>query len=314
MENNRRKQQQPKKKKSSINRLATSVQNNIQKLYKNTYFTEPENYNDLNNIKTSIDTNIDNIISNNMDSVGIPNISKLYSRIQMKDGKDTSKDGTMREIETLFNDPTVTDGILSSYAQNKYIKELDEEIDLICKYMPQLEDALDAKKDNVLAADHFSKDFINVENKTNIDQDVTFLERIDELKATYNLLELFETIYDKTAHYGEQFIYIVPYKKVLGKLMDAKAGHSNGAIITNETARLANNGIIRSCIDGVNRTIVTEGVKGAEPITPTEIGGGTEGKLNVELNISGVLESAINEYKSVSNIYRNKNTSNSKLS
>ena len=40
--------------KNSIQKLAASVQTNIQKLYKNTYFTGSENYSDLKNIKKNI--------------------------------------------------------------------------------------------------------------------------------------------------------------------------------------------------------------------------------------------------------------------
>ena len=292
--------------KNSIQKLAASVQTNIQKLYKNTYFTGSENYSDLKNIKKNIDTSLDNIISNNIDSVGIPNISKLYSRIQQKNSEgNNSNNKLVGEIENLFNDPTITDGILSTYAQNKYIKEIDDEIDLICKYMPQLEDALDAKKDNVLAADHFSKDFINVDNITNIDDDVTFLERINELKETYNLLELFETIYDKTAHYGEQFLYIVPYSKALTNLVGARDGQYANNVITNEAVDLAIDGKIKSYIDTVNREIVTEGVKTNQPKSNTTKSTDT-GILNIELNVTGVLESAVSEYSTMQKIYKNK--------
>jgi hypothetical protein len=299
-----------KKQTSTLSKLVTAVQSGIGKLYKNTYLTNPDNYSDLEMIKTNIDNSIDNIISNNINSVGIPNISKLYSRIQLK-GDNTTKDDKMitTELENLFNDPSVTDGILSTYAQNKYIKDLDEEIDLICKYMPQLEDALDAKKDNVLAADHFSKDFVNAINKTDLNDDSSFQQRIETLKETYNLLELFEDIYDKTAHYGEQFIYIIPYNKALNTIMNARNTGYNASVVTQEAAGLSTNGKIKLCIDttqGKESKIVTEGVKDFIPLE-TDI---NIGKLNVELDTTGILESALNEYSAIQNVYKRKKENN----
>jgi len=299
-----------KKQTSTLSKLVTAVQSGIGKLYKNTYLTNPDNYSDLEMIKTNIDNSIDNIISNNINSVGIPNISKLYSRIQLK-GDNTTKDDRMitTELENLFNDPSVTDGILSTYAQNKYIKDLDEEIDLICKYMPQLEDALDAKKDNVLAADHFSKDFVNAINKTDLNDDPSFQQRIETLKETYNLLELFEDIYDKAAHYGEQFIYIIPYNKALNTIMNARNTGYNASVVTQEAAGLSTNGKIKLCIDttqGKESKIVTEGVKDFIPLE-TDI---NIGKLNVELDTTGILESALNEYSAIQNVYKRKKENN----
>ena len=299
-----------KKQTSTLSKLVTAVQSGIGKLYKNTYLTNPDNYSDLEMIKTNIDNSIDNIISNNINSVGIPNISKLYSRIQLK-GDNTTKDDRMitTELENLFNDPSVTDGILSTYAQNKYIKDLDEEIDLICKYMPQLEDALDAKKDNVLAADHFSKDFVNAINKTDLNDDPSFQQRIETLKETYNLLELFEDIYDKAAHYGEQFIYIIPYNKALNTIMNARNTGYNASVVTQEAAGLSTNGKIKLCIDttqGKESKIVTEGVKDFIPLE-TDI---NIGKLNVEIDTTGILESALNEYSAIQNVYKRKKENN----
>jgi len=299
-----------KKQTSTLSKLVTAVQSGIGKLYKNTYLTNPDNYSDLEMIKTNIDNSIDNIISNNINSVGIPNISKLYSRIQLK-GDNTTKDDRMitTELENLFNDPSVTDGILSTYAQNKYIKDLDEEIDLICKYMPQLEDALDAKKDNVLAADHFSKDFVNAINKTDLNDDPSFQQRIETLKETYNLLELFEDIYNKAAHYGEQFIYIIPYNKALNTIMNARNTGYNASVVTQEAASLSTNGKIKLCIDttqGKESKIVTEGVKDFIPLE-TDI---NIGKLNVEIDTTGILESALNEYSAIQNVYKRKKENN----
>lgn len=268
------------KKKSGNSRildLVRSVQNNMDSLYKNTYISQTNNVKDLNTLKQDIDSSIDSIINNNIDSVGIPNISQLYSRIQQKNSK--SNDSTVtNEIESLFENKGMTDGLLYSFNENRYLKEYDEEIDMICKYMPKLEEALDAKKDNVLSADNFSKDFINVLNTSNVKEEVAFQDRIDSIKKTYKLLDLFEECYDNTAKYGEQFIYIIPYEKAFRRMMVAKekpVGESH---------------------------IITESFSSITDTNNKEQQNTTLGEVDLELHVSGVLESALTTYKNISTV------------
>ena len=104
---------------------------------------------------------------------------------------------------------------------NRFLKELDTEIDTVCKYMPKLEEALSAKKDSVLSSDHFSKDFLNVKFPTASDN-AKFSQRIDEIKKKYKLQKLAEEMYDDTAKYGEKFVYCVPYNIAIAKLLANK--------------------------------------------------------------------------------------------
>lgn len=270
------------KKKSGNNKildLIKSVQNNMDSLYKNTYISQTNNTRDLNTLKQDIDTSIDSIINNNIESVGVPNISQLYSRIQQKNSKGEKSSVVTDEIEELFNNKSMTDGLMYSFNENRYLKEYDEEIDLICKYMPKLEEALDAKKDNVLSADNFSKDFINVLNTSNVKEEAAFQDRIDNIKKTYKLLDLFEECYDNTAKYGEQFIYIIPYTKAFNRLMTAKERPVGESTILTES--FSNTQEIK---DRYNTT---------QSIT---------GEVNLELHISGVLESALTTYKNLSTV------------
>lgn len=270
-----------KEKKKSGNKrildLVRSVQNNMDSLYKNTYISQTNNVKDLNTLKQDIDSSIDSIINNNIDSVGIPNISQLYSRIQQKNSK--SSDSTVtNEIESLFDNKNIADGLMYSFNENRYLKEYDEEIDMICKYMPKLEEALDAKKDNVLAADNFSKDFINVLNTSNVKEEVAFQDRIDNIKKTYKLLDLFEECYDNTAKYGEQFIYIIPYEKAFSRMMVAKE-------------------------KPVGESYITESFSSVEDNTNNrEQQNTTLGEVDLELHVSGVLESALTTYKNISTV------------
>lgn len=267
-----------------INNLVVNIRNNMDNLYKNTYFSQANNKKDLKNIKMDIDNSIDNIINANVDNVGVPNISQLYSRMHMK---DSNKDSMGDELETLFNDKTLTDSLMLNFTENMHIRDFDDEIDTICKYMPTLEDALDAKKDNVLSADQFSKDFINVVNKSNVDKGTTFNERIKDIKKRYNLIELFEDAYDKASRYGEQFIYNVDYSKALTRLVATK-NNTMAPYVTNEAASEVVNGIITESFDlsQMCKDVYGDSIKDDELI---------QGEFKVELNTTGVLESFVLE-------------------
>lgn len=281
-----------------INNLVNNIRNNMDNLYKNTYFSQANNKKDLKNIKMDIDNSIDNIINANVDNVGIPNISQLYTRMHMKDGKNENND----ELENLFNDKSLTDSLMLNFTENRHIKDFDDEIDMICKFMPTLEDALDAKKDNVLSADQFSKDFINVVNRSNVDKTTTFNERIKQIKKKYNLIELFEDAYDNASRYGEQFIYNVDYNKALSRLLATK-NNTMAPYATNEAVNEVVEGLItesfdlgQMCKDAYGNHIKDEEMLFKHGET-----------FKVELNVTGVLESFIIEQQKVTNIV-NENT------
>lgn len=284
---------------SGIKKLATSLQGNIERLYQTTYFSKPTNQNDLSTIKINIDKSIDNIITNNLNNVGIPNISKLYSRLF-----DTQTDSSVSSaIIDMFDDKLMMENILTSYMQNRYLKDLDNEIDVVCKYMPKLLEALDTRKDNVLSADHFSKDFINISNNSNITTNASFGERVDDMKERYDLAELFENAYDNAAKYGEQFIYIVPYKKAMSKLMASKAGTTmskvqmeNGVIVEQLNVDYKN---YIAKIDMKNGTIVCESAKPYQMGKPdgdlTSMISDSSLNINIELNQSNMIDSVVQE-------------------
>lgn len=276
-----------------INNLVSNIRNNMDNLYKNTYFSQANNKKDLKNIKMDIDNSIDSILNSNVDNVGVPNISQLYTRMHMKDGKNENND----ELENLFNDKSLTDSLMLNFTENRHIKDFDDEIDTICKFMPTLEDALDAKKDNVLSADQFSKDFINVINRSNVDQSTTFNERIKQIKKKYNLIELLEDAYDNASKYGEQFIYNVDYNKALSRLLATK-NNTMSPYVTNEAASEVVDGLITESFDlgQMCKDVYGEHLKEDQMLFNH---GDT---FKVELNVTGVLESFILEQQKVTNI------------
>ena len=176
-----------KNKEANVNRknskLADFVQSNIDRLYQTTYYTTPNNRKDLNNIKSKIDASIDSIISNSVSTIGTPNISKMYSRIYER---NKLEDSSARELEDLLTDKGLVDTTLMAFNNNSKLTDMDNKIDTILKYMPKLQEALDVRKDNVLSADHFSKDFINITNTAEVYKSGMFNKRLKEIKEKYN--------------------------------------------------------------------------------------------------------------------------------
>ena len=305
-----------------IQDLANSIKANMDSIYQQTYFSSPQASNDADAITQSIHNNIDSIVNRNMNTIGAPSISVLYSRIFEKNASDGSGS---EDLKKLFEEPTMMDDLYSSFLSNRFLRELDDEIDTVCKYMPELQEALDVKKDAVLSADHFSKDFLSVRFPANI-SDSEFTNRIDELKKKYDLQQLAEEIYDDTSRYGEKFIYIVPYKTAIARLLSTKAN----TVVQKPFAKMESGELLKSLAEATvagssestkkfNVTFNENGFRISDSnnckiteskymITESVVEGGkhTQKKtsffkagegcsFNVELNNSGIIDSAIIE-------------------
>lgn len=203
-----------------IQKLSADIEDGIDSLYANTYFNTNKNNKDLESIKNNVNSAIEKIVSNNYNSTGNPSITNLYTRINTNNNT-----AILNAFEQLFSDDQRVSGLLSTYTNQKYVRDLDQEIDAVCKYMPKLQEALNIKKDNVLTSDTYGKDFLNATNasKTGDDSTEIFNQRFTELKNNYDLAELLEKAYDNAAKYGEEFIYISPYNKEFATILNNKA-------------------------------------------------------------------------------------------
>lgn len=315
-----------KKTNKKIQNIAANVQDNMDALYRSTYFSTPQANNDIRHLSDEINDNIDRIVSRNQNTIGMPSISVLYTRIYNKNG-ELNKSGIPADINKMFEDPMMMDDLYSTFMSNRFLKELDTEIDTVCKYMPKLEEALSAKKDSVLSSDHFSKDFLNVRFPTASDN-AKFSQRIDEIKKKYKLQKLAEEMYDDTAKYGEKFVYCVPYNIAIAKLLANKPKTSmekpylrmESAIITEsdidaglkdytESYMLRMDD--RNCtITGTNKdnvfkcdapTMLKESVEweGAQKKTVNKpvsiLDSNQQFNLMIEVNTSGIIDSAVKE-------------------
>lgn len=233
---------QPQVRTGILKRIADRIQGNTDSLYRSTYYSDIENKRSLQDITDSINASIKNIMDANVDNVGEPNISRLYERMFMNAQSDAT---TVSEFERIFGDNEFVNNLSNTYLDNRWVKALDQETDEVVKYMPKLQEALLTIRDNVLSADSFSKDFLNLETDSPTrDSAEQFSRNVEDMKHKYKLSKLTTEIYDDTSKYGEVFVYCVPYTKAIQRLLDRKDTNKNvvvrakyheGAVILNES-------------------------------------------------------------------------------
>lgn len=275
----------------ALNKIATRMQANTDSIYKSAYLSDPTNKKQLQALKTDIDSSIKTILNKNTDNIGEPNISRMYERLFMNKQNDPS---TVRQFQEIFGDNEFMTSLTNSYLDNRYIRAQDEEIDDIIRYMPKLQEALETLRDNVLSADSFSKDFLNITDVLNDDTDQeVFANNVETMKKSHDLLNLINKVYLNEAKYGEEFIYVVPYQKAIEQLMNNP----------NPSAPRNDNMLIRSNYNESAVEIVTDGrvVKERIPFSEsTTISASKSSKeedfsVNVEFDKSGMITSLVEQ-------------------
>lgn len=205
-------------------------------LYTSTYYTRD----DSEEMKTQVSDRLDDAIrkstSGDDEFQNISNTSKLFRKLLKSDNSGASAkldrafgQGGNDDISTMFQSPDIVASIMDSYSKTKWIADLDNEFDLICKYMPKLQAALDIKRDAVLCSDSYSKEFLNVRAKgenPSSDKNIAIQNNISNMIKKYQLSQKAETWYEDTSKYGEEFVYCVPYKSALTELLNKKKNTS----------------------------------------------------------------------------------------
>ena len=139
----------------SINNRLDTLDAQMRDVYKNTFNTDITNSMNLNNITDDIMDSIDALIANDSDIQGIHNISRLYNRLNSKKGSiGEFKDD---DILSIFDDKAMVSNLMDVYSKSRSIKQMDEQIDTVCKYMPQIQDALDIMQESALVTETFTK-------------------------------------------------------------------------------------------------------------------------------------------------------------
>lgn len=204
------------------------LDNQISGLYSTTYNTSDAQDLLYDKITDELDDSIAKATGED-DYKNLYGISKLYQKLSNKIQTDQISTnigkGNDKDISTLFQSPDIMGGIMDAYSKTKWIKELDNEFDTICKYMPKLQTALDIKKDAVLCSDSYTKQFIRILPKNDTQQQsrkIVLETNIENMIKKYNLEERLENWYDMTSKYGEVFVYCVPYNKAFKELLTRK--------------------------------------------------------------------------------------------
>lgn len=299
----------------NIQDIAKGITDNMSTLYRNTYMSTPQQSSDLQNLTDRINSSMDKIVNKNLDTVGMPSVSKLYSRLPNNNGSREF----LEDLKNMFDNGVVSDDLYGMFTSNRYLKELDNEIDTVCRYMPKLQEALDVQKDCVLSADHFSKDFLTFESAATGDTRTVFSERAKDLKKKYQLAKLAEEIYEDTSKYGERFIYRVPCDTAIGRLLANKpdamtiAPYTGMSLHESEMDNSANNEMYMITMDKDNfniygessvNAIVTEsstmsGIpNGKNVIAPVKsiLSNNESVKIGLEICKSGIIESVVKDF------------------
>lgn len=225
--------------------LATSVQKTYDQAYKQTYFSNDKDAKYIEALRRTVDKDLNALMDRTKMRNNGHSISDLYARTLA-----FNDDDTIMEFKHALQDESMLTDLMDMYSQNAVQRDIDREIDVVCKYVPKLEEALDIKADHVLCADHFNNDSMSItpitnESSKNADDETldtgsqhAAKSDLEAFKKKYKLRELTDEIYKKTAKYGEQFVYIVAYNKALKRLMRKNVNSqllAEDTVLTEET-------------------------------------------------------------------------------
>lgn len=291
-----------------LDNLANNIRNANTALYSDIYYNNNVSNQQIKSIKSKIDKALQNISNTNLVNTGMSNISSLYNKTIASKERDQAN--LYNNINNVLGNKSVMDNVLAVYTQNTMVRDIDREIDMVCKYMPKLEDALETRKEHVLSADHFTKNPIIIKSSSNIDnkEDPAIENNIDTMIRKYNLNELMDQIYDDTDKRGECFVYIVPYKKAMEELLKERINDVNGHMqqlsVSQEQVDMASESINRE-LDMID--IFTEEAEEFEDLTAKYKMQAKQkeeeqslldeaSQIKFTLNKSGIITSAINNY------------------
>lgn len=275
-----------------------SLRKQMNSIYRDTYSTDPTSREELDRIGLDIEDNVSKILTRNRTG-DIANISNLYAIANLRNAINSGDYN--KSIIDYFEDRSITDKLINSYTENKWIDELDQEYDIVCKFMPKLQEAMDTVKDAVLTADNFDKEYLSFTCPNRGPDDTSaFTEEMDEIKRQYNLYERVDTWYNNTSKYGEQFVYKVPYKKALAKLMNRKNetmyNGLHGITGTRESCMILTEGAIPKSLKQ-DKELFNEYTSAQAAIKEQGLG-----SIKLEIVKDSILESAVTESSNIAKL------------
>jgi len=209
----------------AINKKLDLLDQKMDSLYKDIYVSRPDNKHMLDDMIDSIDSVIDRLQGSETDTAGM---TELIKRVDAKNNSNVNK--MVASVQELFSDQNLLGTMFKNDDIHKFITAENYNYDLICKYLPRLQDALEIKRDNVLCSDNFSKDFVNpLSGKSSKEESQKFDVNAKRIEQQYDMQDFLEKTYMTTSKYGEDFIYIVPYNVAFARIFAKDARKFNSA-------------------------------------------------------------------------------------
>ena len=218
----------------TLNNLLDYLDKQTADLRRSTYYSTNASDELYNRITSELDDAIRKVTDGDGEYRDLSNITRLLQKtagssdattqLLSNFGKNNGKD-----IASALMDNELATSLMETYAKTRWITELDAEYDIVCKYMPKLQSALDIQRDTVLCSDSYSKEFLNIIIKNESpesERSITIRKNIEYLKKKYHLEDKVEKWYEDTSKYGEEFVYCVPYDLAVGQLLARKGNTS----------------------------------------------------------------------------------------
>lgn len=267
-------------------------------LYKDIYISRADNKQNLDSMIDNLDSVIDRLQGTD---ASVSGMSELMRRINDSDGNNVKK--LMSSVQDLFNDQNLIGSLFANDNIHNYIAAQNHNYDMICKYLPRLQDALEILRDNVLCSDNFSKMFLNPKfSKSSKEENIKFNSNTKRLEKAYQISEFLERTWMNTAKYGEDFIYIVPYNTAFKRLFDKQKYRVNKGNRIGQVSLFEGYEQPVECLEsGFNKSKDFETyVEHIKPIILDESDSSVKGmpecgSIRLHFNKSGVIRSSIQE-------------------
>ena len=286
-----------------INHKFDLLDQKLNSMYKDTYISRPDNKDNLDRIVDRMDLVIDKLQGADTTVAGM---SELIRRVNTNSNKNTQK--LVDSVQDLFNNQQIIGSLFANQDIHDYIAGQNYNYDLICKYLPRLQDALEIKRDNVLSSDNLDKKFLNPKaTRSSKDEIQKFNNNVDKLEREYDISEFFDETYMRTSKYGEDFIYIVPYNIAFKRMFNRANQTNNGFNLASRGIGIfeSYNGGKLKCIEENFQTSTTfkDFLDSASGDIPEDVkidkifeGCPNLGDITLHFNTSNAITNSVNEF------------------
>lgn len=271
-----------------INSYIANINAGMKKLYQDTYISDRTKLDDMERITGDIENSISRIINRNS-STDYTGITKLYAKLALKQA--TNDTDLHKKIEEMFNNSEFNNNLLGSYMSNKWIYDVDREIDTVLTYCTKMGEALDLLLDAVISADSVNKDTLLFNLDSTDDSEISiFNDRIIQINKKYDIDSKLRLWAEKASKYGECWLYVAPYNKAIQRMLDNLDNKRDRHPNSSSGFEFGKNGVLKEMVIMENGTVNGNFTSTNAPVTIQE--NSTKG-FSVIIDTSRVLRSAL---------------------